>query len=64
MDENEQEIKSPIRRLGSTRKLLVFNSKYLFSQIKNSNIKTGLTLVFTLIFYWLILVKANFMFYL
>ncbi|GLV43182.1 Rho GTPase activating protein at 92B [Carabus blaptoides fortunei] len=26
MDENEQEIKSPIRRLGSTRKLLVFNN--------------------------------------
>lgn len=26
MDENEQEIKSPIKRLGSTRKLLVFNN--------------------------------------
>lgn len=30
MDENEQELKSPIKRLGSTRKLLVFNSKYIF----------------------------------
>lgn len=29
MDENEQETKSPIKRLGSTRKLLVFNSKFL-----------------------------------
>lgn len=28
MDENEKEIKSPIKRLGSTRKLLVFNSEY------------------------------------
>ncbi|XP_071054634.1 SLIT-ROBO Rho GTPase-activating protein 1-like isoform X2 [Onthophagus taurus] len=26
MDENEQELKSPIKRLGSTRKLLVFNN--------------------------------------
>lgn len=30
MDENEQETKSPIKRLGSTRKLLVFNSKLFF----------------------------------
>lgn len=30
MDENGDDIKSPIKRLGSTRKLLIFNSKYSF----------------------------------
>lgn len=29
MDENGEEIKSPIKRLGSTRKLILFNSKYI-----------------------------------
>lgn len=29
MDENDVDIKSPIRRLGSTRKLNLFNSKYM-----------------------------------
>jgi len=35
MDENGDEIKSPIKRLGSTRKLLVFNSKFNFSLLIN-----------------------------
>lgn len=30
MDETDLEQKSPIKRLGSTRKLLVFNSKFIF----------------------------------
>lgn len=29
MDENGEGVKSPIKRLGSTRKLMLFNSKYL-----------------------------------
>lgn len=33
MDENDVNVKSPIKRLGSTRKLLVFNSKYYLSKI-------------------------------
>lgn len=28
MDENGEGVKSPIKRLGSTRKLMLFNSKY------------------------------------
>lgn len=33
MDENGEEIKSPIKRLGSTRKLLLFNSEFFLSII-------------------------------
>lgn len=33
MDENGEEIKSPIKRLGSTRKLILFNSKYIVISI-------------------------------
>lgn len=37
MDENGEDIKSPIKRLGSTRKLLIFNSKYFTHFIFNKN---------------------------
>lgn len=45
MDENGEEIKSPIKRLGSTRKLILFNSKYIFFHIlkKNSHTKGNIT---------------------
>lgn len=36
MDENGEDIKSPMKRLGSTRKLLIFNSKYLLSYFSSS----------------------------
>lgn len=32
MDENGESVKSPIKRLGSTRKLLLFNSKFIHVQ--------------------------------
>lgn len=34
MDEYVDGVKSPIKRLGSTRKLLLFNSKYILKKKK------------------------------
>lgn len=39
MDENGEEIKSPIKRLGSTRKLILFNSKYFIHILEKSHTK-------------------------
>ena len=33
MDENGGDVRSPIKRLGSTRKLLIFNSEYFLHKL-------------------------------
>lgn len=57
MDENGEDIKSPIKRLGSTRKLLIFNSKcpkilFIYPKISHTRrtvqLKSYLSNIFTI----------------
>lgn len=58
MDENGEEVKSPIKRLGSTRKLLLFNSKSKCTSISIGRSRQSVFLIHSLILFFF--VRSNF----